>query len=419
MQFPRSLSVTLLTTTLVTSGPAWATNGYFTEGVGPKAQAMAGVGVALPQDALAAANNPAGTALVGDRVDVGLSFFSPDRSARVRGNLAGADGDYDGNRKRVFAIPEFGYTRTLSDRLSYGVAIYGNGGMNTGYRNNPFAAFGSSGEAGVDLSQLFITPSLAFRATPAHTFGIAATYAVQRFEAKGLQAFDNPFFTRHPGNVTNRGYDTASGWGVKLGWTGQLHEKLQAGATWSSTIKTSRFERYKGLFADGGGFDIPENYAVGLSWTATPKLTLAADWQRILYSETASVGNSLSALLQGVPLGADNGPGFGWQDVTTTKLGAAYRATNNLTLRAGVSRADQPIPAGEALFNILAPGVIEKHASIGADLRTAAGEFSLSYTHAFSATVVGENSIPDAFGGGEAELTMDQNIVRAGWSKNF
>ncbi|WP_197409246.1 MULTISPECIES: hypothetical protein [Microbulbifer] len=40
---------------------AEATNGYFVEGVGPKAQAMAGVGVALPQDALAAANNPAGT----------------------------------------------------------------------------------------------------------------------------------------------------------------------------------------------------------------------------------------------------------------------------------------------------------------------------------------------------------------------
>ncbi|GMG87681.1 OmpP1/FadL family transporter [Biformimicrobium ophioploci] len=401
------------------SGAVQATNGYFVEGVGPKSQAMAGVGIALPQDALAAANNPAGTALVGNGLDVGLTLFSPDRSARIRGNLAGADGDYDGNKKSAFLIPEVGYTRELSPQWSYGVAVYGNGGMNTGYRNNPFAAFGSSGDAGVDLSQLFITPSVAYRPTPEHAFGIAATFAAQRFEARGLQAFDNPFVSASAGNVTNQGHDTSYGWGVKLGWIGRVHEDLSLGLSWSSRIEAGDFERYEGLFADGGGFDIPESYGAGLSWDASPQLTLAADWQKILYSEIGSVGNSLSLLFEGQPLGASGGPGFGWEDVAVTKLGAAYRVSNTLTLRGGVSHAEQPIPAEEAFINILAPGVIEDHVSIGADWKTGLGEFSASYAYAFEETVEGQNSIPMAFGGGEAELTMKQDILRFGWSRNF
>lgn len=39
---------------------ALATNGYFSHGYGVKSQAIAGVGIALPQDGLTAATNPAG-----------------------------------------------------------------------------------------------------------------------------------------------------------------------------------------------------------------------------------------------------------------------------------------------------------------------------------------------------------------------
>ena len=58
---------------------AHATNGYFAYGYGTKNKGMAGAGVALPQDSLAAAVNPAGTLHVGDRVDAGASIFSPPR----------------------------------------------------------------------------------------------------------------------------------------------------------------------------------------------------------------------------------------------------------------------------------------------------------------------------------------------------
>ena len=41
---------------------AGATTGYFQHGYGIKSKGMGGVGIALPQDSLAAATNPAGMA---------------------------------------------------------------------------------------------------------------------------------------------------------------------------------------------------------------------------------------------------------------------------------------------------------------------------------------------------------------------
>ena len=57
-----------------------ATDGYFQPGYSVKANGMGGVGIALPQDALAAATNPAGMALIGNRVDGGLSLFTTCRT---------------------------------------------------------------------------------------------------------------------------------------------------------------------------------------------------------------------------------------------------------------------------------------------------------------------------------------------------
>ncbi|WP_241521033.1 OmpP1/FadL family transporter [Kineobactrum sediminis] len=399
---------------------AEATNGYFTHGFGVRAQGVAGVGYALPQDSLAAATNPAGTGLVGDRLDLGMTWFKPNRGADITGNLAGADGHYDGSDDASFLIPEFGFTQTISERASWGLAVYGNGGMNTSYRENPFAAFGSTGRAGVDLSQLFITPSLAFKVTAEHTIGLAATYAHQRFEASGLSAFDNPAFSNRPGSLTDRGHDTADGWGVKLGWTGKLHERFTVGAAWSSRIATDEFNRYSGLFADNGGFDIPETWGVGIAWQALPALTVAADWQHIDYGTTRSVGNTLSLLFEGNLFGAASGPGFGWQDVEVAKLGVVYTVAPSVILRAGISHTDQPIPEGETFINILAPGVVEDHASIGATWQSETfGEWSFAYTRVLEETIRGNNSIPLAFGGGEADLRMDQHILGIAWTKEF
>jgi len=392
---------------------SYATDGYFQHGYGVKPQGAGGVGIALPQDALAAAANPAGTAQVDDRADVGLTWFVPDRGADITGSGAQVNGSYDGNGKKNFFLPEFGFSRHLAHDLAAGVAVYGNGGMNTVYESG-IPLFGH-GTAGVNLEQLFVSPSLAWKPNENHSVGAAVNFAYQRFEAKGLQNFD-PGFTTSPGNVTNNGTDTSTGWGLRLGWIGRVLQDLDLGLTWSSKIHATKFDKYKGLFADAGGFDIPENYGIGLAWAAAPAVTLAADVERIRYGEVRSIARTLASIANG--LGAADGPGFGWKDVTVFKLGALYRLDERVTLRVGYNHSGQPIPADQTLFNILAPGVVQDHFSLGGTVKVgASGELSVAYTHAFKKTVSGSNSIPPGFGGGNANIHLEENVfgLAYGW----
>jgi long-chain fatty acid transport protein len=65
------------------------------------------------------------------------------------------------------------------------------------------------------------------------------------------------------------------------------------------------------------------------------------------------------------PLGAANGPGFGWRDITVVKLGAQWRMSPDWTLRAGYNRGGNPITPADVTFNILAPGVMKDHFTLG------------------------------------------------------
>ncbi|MEJ1958447.1 MAG: hypothetical protein WDM70_02470 [Nitrosomonadales bacterium] len=102
------------------STTVFATDGYFSHGFGIKSEGIGGVGIALPQDGLAAATNPAGTAFVQDRADLGLTWFSPKRSAEIVGNGAGANGTYDGNGQSNFFILNSDISRKSTRLLRQG-----------------------------------------------------------------------------------------------------------------------------------------------------------------------------------------------------------------------------------------------------------------------------------------------------------
>lgn len=391
-------------------GNAWATDGYFSHGYSVRSQGVGGVGIALPQDALAAATNPAGMGKVGSRVDAGVTWFRPVRESEIEGSGApGANGTYKGNDRQNFFIPELGYNTQYSEDVTLGVSVYGNGGMNTDYKKG-IPLFNSNGRrTGVDLAQVFVAPTVTWKVQEHHTLGVSLNLAYQRFEAKGLQNFSNQ--SSSAANLTNNGHDDSYGAGVHIGWLGEITDAVTLGATYQSRTYMSRFDKYKGLFAEQGDFDIPSTYGVGVAVKVTPALTLAADFQRINYSEVDSIGNaSLSNLSNG--LGNDNGAGFNWQDAKVYKIGALYQYSPALILRAGYNHVDQPIRAGDTLFNILAPGVVKDHVSIGATwVLSPQSEVSFAYTHAFENTVRGQNSIPAGFGGGDANVRMYQDAL--------
>lgn len=358
---------------LLALGSAQATNGYFPHGYGMKSQGMGGASMALAQDSYGGANNPASMVWAGSRMDLGASWFSPVRDAERSGSMMPTlNGKVTSDREN-FLVPEFGYNRMLNSDLAVGLSVYGNGGMNTTYPQGNFNCGGGpanilcgSSTLGVNVIQLMVAPTVSYKLNAQHSVGATVLLAYQQFKAQGLQAFDNapgfPPFTGAPGSVTNRGNDSATGAGMRLGYMGRLSDTLTLGASYSSEVHMSNFDKYKGLFAGGGSFDVPGNYSIGLAFTPTADWTLAMDYGRILYSGVTSVGNQS---LPVAPLGAANGPGFGWKDINVIKLGLAWAMSPQMTLRVGYNKGDNPITPANVTFNILAPGVMTQHYTAG------------------------------------------------------
>jgi long-chain fatty acid transport protein len=401
------IAVSLIAAGVMTSPLAYATNGYFSHGYGMKAKGMAGVGIALPQDSLAAATNPAGMVMVGSRIDLGLDLFRPSRGAEVANAGGLPNGTYDGNGKSNFFIPEFGYNRVMDQNMSLGLSVYGNGGMNTDYKSSPFGP-----NAGINLEQLFIAPTWAMKVNSSHSIGVALNLVRQTFSATGLSMFAGS--SSNSAALTDTGKDSSTGVGLRLGWTGELTPMLTMGATYQPKTKMSKFSKYAGLFAEQGGFDIPASYGLGIAVKATPEMTIAADYVAIQYSGVRSVANTLTA---GGPLGADNGMGFGWTDVKVLKLGVSQVVSDTLTVRAGYSHNTQPIPTTQTMFNILAPGVVQDHLTLGATWNVSKeNEVTVAFMHAFEKKVAGPGAIPAGFGTGDANIHMNENSLGVAYS---
>jgi long-chain fatty acid transport protein len=403
------------------STSAFATNGYFAHGYGVNDQGMAGAGVALPQDSLDAAVNPANMVFLGKRYDLGIAFFNPNRQYTVSGSPSGPPffGLTPGTVKsdsKWFVIPSFGANWMIDADSSIGLSIYGNGGMNTDYPTVTFAgAPGASSPTGVDLMQLFIAPTYARKLAPQHAIGITPILAIQRFNARGLQTFGAFGFSSDPNNLTNNGYSYSYGYGARIGYQGEIVPNLlNLGLAYQTRTYMSAFDKYKGLFAEQGDFDIPSNWTVGLAVKATPELAFLFDVQRINYSEIKSINNPFAS--PGL-LGADNGPGFGWKDMTIYKVGVQWKSSKEWTWRAGYSKGDQPIPDSEVLFNILAPGVIEQHVTVGSTWTMSNNnDLNFALTRALSHSVTGPNPLDPAQ---TIELKMDQWQIAASYSWKF
>ncbi|WP_345544274.1 OmpP1/FadL family transporter, partial [Streptomyces chitinivorans] len=224
-----------------------------------------GAGTALSQDSIAAATNPAGMAFVGNRIDGGLELFSPRREYSVSGanpNPAPNSAFYlrPGTYKsdsNVFAIPHFGINHQLDDRNTVGVSVFANGGMNTDYSGENGGPF-YGGDTGVNLEQLFIAPTWTWKFSDNQALGFSPVIAYQRFEAKGLEKFAP--FSSDPDHLSNNGTDDAWGYGFQIGWQGQITEHLRGGLSWRNILEMNEFDKYRGLFAEQGDFDIPQMF---------------------------------------------------------------------------------------------------------------------------------------------------------------
>jgi len=418
----------LAVTACVLPAAAFATDGYFSHGYGMKGKGMAGASTAMAADAMGGANNPASMVWVGKRFDAGVDFFSPRRKVQRSGSAGGMlDFSVDSD-STLFAVPELGFNTMVSPNFSLGVTIYGNGGMNTDFEGGQLncSAFGGPpssnglcgvGRLGVNLEQLIVAPTIAWKFSPNHSLGVSPLLGYQKFRMQGAHLFTS--LSQAPDSVTNNGHDESTGYGVRVGYMGRLSPMVTLGATYASKMKMSEFDGYKGLFADSGDFDLPEHYTLGVAVRPVSGWLLAFDYKKIKYSGIGSVGNPST---NQAPLGSSGGPGFGWQDVDVFKLGAEFQASPKLTVRAGFGRSDNPILARDVSFNILAPGVVRDHYTLGFTYAIdSSSEITGAYMHAKRNSVTGA-SLFNAFApgmGGSETIEMYQNSLGIAWGMRW
>jgi len=433
---------------------ALATDGYFPHGYGMKAKGMGGASTAMAVDSMGGANNPASMVWVGSRFDIGLDLFSPKRSAERSGatgvgpGTVGINGSADSG-SNLFFVPEFGYNRMLGADKSVGVTVYGNGGMNTDYSGgqipgntacggfNPtpsptktYNLLCGSDKLGMNLEQLVVAPTFAMKANQNHSFGASLLLAYQRFKAEGLDGFWQYTQYGPPGtaanwannnNLTNRGNDSSWGYGLRLGWMGKVSDTVTLGASYTTKTKMGKFDNYKDLFPGQGYFDMPASLNLGVAFKATPAVTIAADFQRIDYSGIKSIANASTNGGLTIPgtLGCDSCRGFGWSSVNVFKLGAEYQYDPKWTLRAGYNHSDNPIQGRDVTFNIIAPGVVKDHLTLGFSYALSNdSELTMAYMHAFKNSVQAPSLFTNWLGaaGGTEKITMYENSLGIAYS---
>jgi long-chain fatty acid transport protein len=450
---------------VVASGSAFATNGYFTHGVGTASKGMAGSGVGSNADmgAIMSASNPALGVFVSDQWEAGLSIFSPRRSyVAGESQLNGALVDLGGgvffpshtitpgeidSSSEYFPIPYVAKNWSLRNDGNITGAFYGRGGMNTNWDDPNATATGylcggdpqageppataqgpyCRGTAGVDLMQAFIALNYSAMAGDNFAWGIGPVFAIQMFKAEGVQTFEVITKTlattgdfSQVTSLSNNGRDTSFGWGFAGGiWWG-MTDTFSLGLAYQSKMSMSEFDDYSDLFAEAGGFDIPSSIKAGVSWVATDALRVNFDVEHTAFGEVDSIANPMQNMLPcpNLPfggtdveacLGGGSGAGFGWEDMTTYKIGFEWASSESNLWRFGYSYGEQPIQAADVLFNILAPGVMEQHITFGLTHTTQRGSiWNFSFMYAPENSVTGPSFFEPSPQPQTIELKMSQ-----------
>jgi long-chain fatty acid transport protein len=364
--------------------------GYFLNGAGASARGMAGAGVALAEDAMSIANNPAAAVgLSGRQWQIGSIFLHPrpkvivgeqPQEAPPPGAIPLRPGIYS-SRPEVatqaggtFAIPFGAISWRLNERWAVGLSVYGNGGLNSTFRANapnPNCGPGTRGEGllcggtlSSDIGQTFISPTVAWQPLSWLRLGLAPQIVWQSLEIQGFELLAGQ--SNDPDNFTNNGHDHALGYALMGGLQINILDKVQFGLVAQTKTEMDEFDDYAGLLPEQGKLDIAPYFQAGLAWDVSSRLTFAVDFQRIYFGSVSATGNDV---VTGEPYGADNGPGFGWGDTKTWKFGFRYRANDDWTFRGGYADGRSQIESDEVFYNLVSGSILADRFDIGVTRR--------------------------------------------------
>lgn len=380
-----TLRATVLAAVLATGSTAWATNGMLMEGYGPQALSMGGAAAAYDNGTAGMMNNPATLQLGanGTRADIALGVLGP--------NVTAMGQKSDGTS---YVMPAVGWVKK-NDQFSWGVGMFGQGGMGTEFGANAGLMANMRSELGVGR---VIFP-LAFRVSPQLSVGASLDYSwasmdmQMNTDSTNLAAMMN---SANPGSsaaLVQMGSPTSgrldfsnsndfSGAAKSTGWTGKFGAVLEATPEltlgFSHQLKTNladmttsatgaKFELYGGSNGTTSmvgkltihNFQMPAVTTIGGAYKASPELTLVADIKNIGWSSVMK--KFLMTFDAGQPL--QFAMDQNWKDQTVVSLGGAYRLNESTVLRAGYSHASNPVP--DAYVHPLFPAIVKSHLTAG------------------------------------------------------
>jgi len=415
---------------------------------GTKTTGMAATSVSYPIDAFAGAYNPAAITILPDRVDLGLNWVHFKQDLNVHDNHSILNSIFPNNqlnghrnaaRTPDVYVPEFGAVKHFCFDmcgcpidLTAGLVVYNRNYLKTTY-TRPIPLLGNT-RPGLEFLHETVAPMVAIRLWEQHSLGVSVNFNVQRVKVNGLQNFANPLFSSSPTNATNKGYNWSTGCGVTLGYLFQPTDCFRVGLSWTPKTGMKKFNKYKGFIANHGEFPTPMRFQAGLSYDIWRCLTVAFDYEYIQWKDIPHLKNLFYPNVFTSHLGDKNGAGFGWNHQQHYfRFGAQYSLNDCWDFRIGYRYATQPIKRKSAAVNLLTCDTVQNVLTLGATYHlNCRNEFSILYAHGFSNTVKGDHSIPTeltplppfptlqpVFGGGEADVKQNFNVLGVSWGILF
>ena len=321
--------------------PVYANYGSMLTGNGPSSNGIAGTSIAFPQDTTAAADNPAGMAFVGSRLDVfGLLVVGA-------GDVTSGSTANHLYSRIIKPAPGLGANWDISPQWTAGVAVYG-AGIGT-YYGGPIAPVPGASKASSSLLVVNTAPTVTYKPLPNLAIGASAIFGLQQFRVNGLVGTGPTGAVGVPSHGT--AYATGVGAGIGVLW--KPLPWLDIGASYYTKTWFTPLSGYRDdvLANSTGRLNMPSRYGVGIALHPINRVTLALDYLKIKWSSADGYNDATS---------------FGWHDQNVLRFGVAYDVSDKLTVRAGFFTSSSFLDSDHTNANLFANGICDKGVTIGA-----------------------------------------------------
>lgn len=379
-----------------------------------KENGMGTVGTSYPQSSNSANYNPAGITDLEDRYDIGAGVIYQNAHTSVKGStLPLFNVSASTSQGKYLPLAIAGACKQVTQNLYAGVSIDGTR-VFKGSSSKIFPMFGNRKQGAENFIAIFV-PTLAWRLNAQHSFGISLPISFARTKTKGLE--NGAINSLYPDNYTNRGYDWAYGFGVRLGWLWHVTPCLNFGLYYSPRLLTaSHFHKYKGAIAVRGKLEVPAALRTGFTWfLGRSHLVFEIEYQFNRNERTLA-----NSPFSPYPAGSSRGPALGWKNQLATHIGADYRLNSDWVVRAGLFTYFGPSArSSTTIAHFLAPIFITKNIlSAGLTWEPYCDtEISVFYNYLFHRKLKGK-PLPTLLNG-RVDLEYQAHVVMLGVGKKF